>query len=411
MDRLANTVRPYPWGSVTALPELMGVPADGTPQAELWMGAHPGAPSRVVRAGEERALDAVIEADPPGELGEAVVRRFGPRLPFLVKLLAADAPLSLQVHPDRARAAAGFARENERGIPLDAPHRTYRDAQHKPEMIVALGPFEGLCGFRPPLECADLLESLGAAGPARYAAVLRSRPQEQALREVFTAFLSGAAGPVREVARALEEAARRPGPWREACAAYAGIARAHPGDPGVVAALMIRHVRLEPGAGLFLGAGVPHAYLRGLGVEIMAASDNVLRCGLTAKHVDVPELLRVVRFAAPPVPVVRPVPSAGGEEVYPAPADEFRLSRIRLRPDGPAHLPDRAGPQVLVCTSGLARLTGARRELVLRAGRSAYVPAGEQVAVSGEGTVFRAGVPAQHAAGDGGSAAADFPGN
>jgi mannose-6-phosphate isomerase len=390
VDRLINTVRPYPWGSATALPALMGTAPDGSPQAELWMGAHPGAPSRVERGGLVRGLDRIIGEDPQGELGDAVVRRFGQRLPFLVKLLAADAPLSLQVHPDRARAAAGYELENARAIPLDAPHRTYRDPQHKPEMIVALTPFEGLCGFRSPHESADLLDGLELDWLAPYARKLRSAPEEPALREVFSAFLALSPGRLAEVGGALASAARRPGPLREEFAVYDRLAQAYPGDPGVPAALLVRHVRLTPGKALFLGAGVPHAYLRGLGVEIMAASDNVLRCGLTTKHVDVPELLRVVRFSALPTPVVHPVREGDGEEVYPAPVDDFRLSRlVRDEGDRPRVLPG-SRPQILVCTKGTIRLTGCGGEVVLAAGRSAYVPAREEVTVSGAGTVFRA---------------------
>lgn len=389
MDRLVNTIRPYPWGSTTALPALMGTTPDGSPQAELWMGAHPGAPSRVARGGRLLGLDRVIERDPQGELGDAVVRRFGPRLPFLVKLLAADAPLSLQVHPDPERAAAGYERENALGIPLDAPHRTYRDPQHKPEMIVALTPFEGLCGFRPPHESAELLDALRMDWSAPYVRTLRSAPEEGALREVFSAFLSLSPDRLAEVGRALASAARRPGPLREELAVYDRLARACPGDPGVPAALLVGLVRLAPGEALFLGAGVPHAYLRGLGVEVMAASDNVLRCGLTTKHVDVPELLRVVRFSALPTPVVRPVREGDGEEVYPAPVDDFRLSRlVRAAPDRAQVLPG-SRPQILVCTGGAIRLTGSGGEVALGAGGSAYVPAGEEVTVSGEGTVFR----------------------
>ncbi|MFV2119864.1 mannose-6-phosphate isomerase, class I [Streptomyces sp. Act-28] len=393
MDRLDNTVRPYDWGSPTALPELMGTVPDGTPRAELWMGAHPSAPSRVLRGGRPSPLDGVVAADPVAELGEAVVRRFGPRLPFLLKLLAADSPLSLQVHPDTARAAAGYARENAAGVPLDAPHRTYRDPHHKPEMIVALSPFEGLCGFRPARECADLLDALGVDGLAPYARALRSGPEEDALREVFSAFLTSP-DPVllAGVTRALGRVARTEGAWRRECAAYEGVARAHPGDPGLLAALMVRQVRLAPGEALFLGAGVPHAYLRGLGVEVMAGSDNVLRCGLTTKHVDVDELLRVVRFAAGPAGVVRPEVLDDGEEVYPAPVDDFRLSRLRPGAARAAYHLDGAGPQILVCTGGRVRLVGRRGELVLEPGASAYVPAGEEVAVTGDGTVFRATV-------------------
>lgn len=392
MDRLTNTVRRYAWGSTTALPALTGAEPDGTPQAELWMGAHPTAPSLVERGDGPRSLGAVIEEAPGAELGEAVLRRFGPRLPFLLKLLAAEAPLSLQVHPDLAQAAAGHARENARGIPLDAPHRTYPDANHKPEMIVALGAFDGLCGFRTAAGCADLLGALRVARLDRHRVALRALPEEAALRQVFSAFLTPHRSLVAEVTRAVAREAARPGPFREEFAAYETIARAHPGDAGLLPALMLNHVRLAPGEGLFLGAGVPHAYIRGLGVEVMAGSDNVLRCGLTSKHVDTAELLRVIRFAATEVRVERPVAVTGGEEVYACAVDDFRLSVVRPGAHRPEVALDAAAPQILVCTSGTVRVTGADGSLDLPAGASAYAPAGEPLTVSGSGTAYRATV-------------------
>ncbi|MFF5789132.1 mannose-6-phosphate isomerase, class I [Streptomyces sp. NPDC012693] len=396
MDLLLNTVQPYDWGSVTALPRLMGTPPTGEPQAELWMGAHPAAPSRVRRADRTLPLDRVIAADPLAELGAATLRRFGPRLPFLLKLLAADAPLSVQVHPDPAQARAGHAREDALGVPPDAPHRTYRDAHHKPEMIVALTRFRGLCGFRAPRQCADLLDALDVPALRPYAGTLRALPETRALAEVFTAFLRPPVGLVGAVTEAVEAAASRPGPRREELAAYATVARAHPGDPGLLAALMLRLVVLEPGEALFLGPGIPHAYLSGLGVEIMASSDNVLRCGLTAKHVDVAELLTVVRFTATPTSVLTPR-GEDGEEVYPAPVDDFRLSRFALRADGPARRLAPGSPQILLCVDGEASVDAASDDAAAGAvrfgpGRSVYVPATAEVALTGAGTVFRATV-------------------
>jgi mannose-6-phosphate isomerase len=395
MDLLDNTVRTYAWGSPTALPELLGTEPTGTPQAELWMGAHPGAPSRVDRGTGPRSLADVIDADPAGELGPAAVAAFGPRLPFLLKLLAAETPLSLQVHPDLDQARAGFAGEEARGVPADAPHRNYKDANHKPELICALTPFEGLCGFRPATEAADLLDGLGVDQLKPYADLLRARPEGDALREVLTAVLTADREAMAETVARAAEAADRLGADRADYAAYAGIARHYPGDPGVIAALLLNHVRLQPGEALYLGAGVPHAYLHGLGVEIMANSDNVLRCGLTPKHVDVPELLRIVRFASgdPGVLHPAPAPDGSGEEVYATPIDEFRLSRHVLAA-GSAARPLPAGTaQILLCTAGRATLTSAvGDELVLSPGRSAYVAADERVDVAGPGTVFRATV-------------------
>ncbi|KAF4407410.1 MULTISPECIES: mannose-6-phosphate isomerase, class I [Streptomyces] len=398
MDRLANTVRPYAWGSTTAIPELLGTEPTGEPQAELWMGAHPGAPSLADRGDGPVPLSELIAADPAGELGEAAAGRFGPRLPFLLKLLAAASPLSLQVHPDLAQAESGFADEERRGVPADAPHRNYKDANHKPELICALTPFDGLCGFRPAAESAELLSGLGVDSLKPYADILHAEPEEAALREVLTAVLTADRAEMAETVRLAAEAAERlggtPGPHRDSYAAYASIARHYPGDPGVIAAMLLNFVTLQPGEALFLGAGVPHAYLDGLGVELMANSDNVLRCGLTPKHVDVPELLRVTRFEATAPAVLRPE-AVDGEETYETPVDEFRLSRYALAAGAaPRQLP--AGtPQILLCTAGTAVLTGADgAELPLSRGESAYVPAAEQVRIGGTGTVFRATVRA-----------------
>ncbi|MFF3645737.1 mannose-6-phosphate isomerase, class I [Streptomyces sp. NPDC002564] len=383
MDRLTNTIRPYAWGSTTAIAELLGVAPSGEPQAEMWMGAHPGAPSRTGRG----ALNEVIAADPEHELGTAAVAKFGPRLPFLLKLLAAGAPLSLQVHPDLAQAKQGYADEERRGVPIDAPHRNYKDANHKPELICALTPFDGLCGFRAPGETADLLEALDVDSLKPYVDLLRAQPEEAALREVLTAVLSADPEQMAETVTEVTAAAQRLGGVHEP---YASIAHHYPGDPGVIAAMLLNYVQLQPGEALFLGAGVPHAYLNGLGVEIMANSDNVLRCGLTPKHVDVPELLRIVRFEATDPGVLRPEGSSTGEEVYETPIDEFLLSRFVL-PEGAApHDLTAATPQILLCTAGSVRAG----ELTLEPGQSAFVPAGEKAEVSGVGTLFRATVVA-----------------
>ncbi|MDT3398887.1 mannose-6-phosphate isomerase, class I [Streptomyces sp. B1866] len=406
MDRLANPVRPYSWGSTTAIPELLGTRPTGEPQAELWMGAHPGAPSRVDRGGGLVSLPDVIAADPEGELGAGAVRRFGPRLPFLLKLLAADSPLSLQVHPDLEQARAGFAAEEERGVPLDAPHRSYKDANHKPELICALTPFDGVCGFRDPAATADLLAALDVDSLKPYVDALRARPESEALREVFTAILTadpeGVAETVRLAGAAAERLAAEGHEQREAYAAYASLARAYPGDPGVLAAFLLHYVLLQPGEALYLGAGVPHAYLGGLGglgVEIMANSDNVLRCGLTPKHVDVAELLRVVRFESGAPHVLRPAPAPDatpggfpGEEVYAAPIDDFRLSRCVVSEGAEVSRLPSGAPQIVLCTAGtvVLREAGGRRELRLARGESAFVPASEEVELTGGGTVFRA---------------------
>ncbi|MEV6332679.1 mannose-6-phosphate isomerase, class I [Streptomyces sp. NPDC051909] len=383
MDRLVNTVRPYAWGSTTAIPELLGVAPTGEPQAEMWMGAHPGAPSRTDRG----PLNEVIDADPVRELGPAAVEKFGPHLPFLLKVLAAGAPLSLQVHPDLDQARAGFAAEEAAGVPLDAPHRNYKDANHKPELVCALTPFHGLCGFRDPADAADTMAALGVDSLKPYVDLLHAHPEEDALREVLTALLTADRA---EIAHTVAEAAHAAARLGGAHATYARIAHHYPNDPGVLAAMLLNEVTLQPGEALYLGAGVPHAYLDGLGVEIMANSDNVLRCGLTPKHVDVPELLRIVRFEPNDPGILRPEASSSGEELYDTPIDEFRLSRF-VRAEGAVPTDLTAGtPQILLAVAGRPAVGG----LTLAPGESAFVPAGEKTELSGAGTVFRATVVA-----------------
>lgn len=383
MDRLTNTIRPYAWGSTTAIPTLLGVAPTGEPQAEMWMGAHPGAPSRLDRGAGVASLSDVIAADPEGELGAAAVAKFGPRLPFLFKVLAAGAPLSLQVHPDLAQAREGYEDEERRGVPIDAAHRNYKDPNHKPEMICALTPFDGFCGFRRPEQAADLLDGLGVDSLKPYADLLRAHPEDAALREVLTAVLTAdreqMARTVTETAAAAE---RLGGPY----APYAALVHGFPGDPGVIAALLLNHFRLQPGEAMFLGAGVPHAYIDGLGVELLANSDNVLRAGLTPKHVDVPELLKIVRFESGDPAVLRP--EGDGEEVYETPIEEFRLSRFLLAPGGASRTLPADTAQILLCTAGAPRVG----ELELAPGESVFVPAGEKTELSGTGTLFRATV-------------------
>ncbi|MEO3872084.1 mannose-6-phosphate isomerase, class I [Nonomuraea sp. B12E4] len=378
--RLATAVRPYDWGSVTALPELFGTEPTGRPQAELWMGAHPGDPSSV----DGVPLDQIIARDPAGTLGERVAARFGPVLPYLLKVLAIERPLSLQVHPTSAQAAAGFAEESARGVPLDDFARTYKDASHKPEMVCAITPFHGLCGFREPAATAALLERLGLPDLRPWIDTLRTQEPGAALRTVFASIFDDASRPLlAQVEQALlgQEGG-------DGLGVYAGIARACPGDPGVVAALLLHHVNLLPGEALYLGAGVPHAYLGGIGVEIMANSDNVLRCGLTTKHIDVPELMRVVDFTPGDPFLVRSERDVPGEHHYRPPAPEFALTRYDLSEGSPHTIPG-GDPQIVVCIEGEARLgTGS---LTLRPGESAFIPAAAPTtSLTGKGTTYRA---------------------
>ncbi|MEY4547514.1 MAG: hypothetical protein RL685_3709 [Pseudomonadota bacterium] len=408
---LNNTIQSYAWGSRSALAELQGRPPTERPEAELWIGAHPQAPSR---SSDGRSLLELIRSDSRGMLGEAAGHRFGPHLPFLLKVLAVDTPLSLQAHPNLEQARVGFAREQAAGIPLDARERTYKDDNHKPELLCALTRFEALSGFREPLQSAALFEQLGVeqsplAAPLVTRLVTQLVTQLRAgepepLRAAFSGLMTL---PARErtdlaalVCERAERAAAEPGPFQGSLRWAARLGRAYPGDIGAVASLLLQHLVLEPLQAVYLEAGRLHAYLCGTGVEIMASSDNVLRGGLTPKHIDVPELLRVLRFDAPRLQAASTRQLSPQELAYDTPAEEFALSRIDL--DGQQTLTVQlAGPELWLCVEGQAGLQltgGARggaeaRVRQLRRGQACFLPASlGGVRTSGAARLFRAAV-------------------
>ena len=395
MYLLDNVIQPYAWGSRTAIAELLGQPApSANPQAELWMGAHPGAPSRVRRESGVQSLLEILQSAPERELGEAVTRRFGNELPFLFKVLAAETPLSLQTHPSLVQAREGYARENELGVPLGAPHRNYKDANHKPELICALTPFDALCGFRRADETLALFDSLGLGLLAPLLAPLRASPDAHGVSRLFEALMMlplEQRGPlVDAVVAACAARVGQGSRFSEELRWAVRLGELYPGDPGVIGALLLNLVRLQPGEAIYLSAGNLHAYLRGVGMEIMANSDNVLRGGCTPKHVDVPELLRVLDFRCGPIGLVQPTSTDGVEFVYPTPTEEFRLSRLQLRP-GVSPRSERRGPEILLCTEGSARLSVGGETLALPRGASVFVGAADGAyALEGDGVVFRA---------------------
>jgi mannose-6-phosphate isomerase len=398
VDLLEGCIQNYAWGSRSAIAEFLGKPSPSPrPEAELWMGAHPSAPSLIRRDGAWRSLLDVIAEKPNLELGAPVVARFGARLPFLLKVLAADAPLSLQAHPDAAQARAGFLAEEAARIPRDAPQRNYRDASHKPELLAALDRFEALCGFRRAADSLRLLTTLGAPGLLSYAEALARNPDASGLRSFYAALATQpAAARERLVATTLEACAAhrdRGGEFARECAWALRLGALYPGDIGVVLALLLNLVELEPGEAIYLPAGNMHAYLRGTGIEIMASSDNVLRGGLTPKHVDPPELLRVLTFADHPTAVLG-LSGNESEQIYETPASEFRLSRIDLGGGSVFAVSERLGAEILLCVAGdlTAKADqGSACELVK--GTAIFVPASDGAYVlGGKGTVFRARV-------------------
>lgn len=370
-------VQPYAWGSQEALPRIMGVPPTGEPQAELWLGAHPRGPSMLRRGGEDLSLDEVIAADPVGELGAETARSFGDELPFLLKILAVDQPLSLQAHPTRQQAQAGFDAQDERGIPIDADHRSYRDRNHKPEMICALEPFTAFCGFRPASTAAELLSSLNVSDLAPAIGLLQEGRADQALRWLLERPPSAGA----EIAHRVVESCGKPGPYPAERQWAVRIGQQHPGDVGVATALMLNLVELSPGQALLLEAGNLHVYLHGVAVEIMANSDNVLRGGLTPKHMDVPALLEVVDCRAYEVPVT--IPDSPNFTFRP-PVPDFCLTRIEVADSVRCHT---AGPEIVLCVSGQV----SAGDCEITGGGAVWLPAGTgEYTISGTGLVFRA---------------------
>jgi len=403
--RLTGAIQSYAWGGDEFLAGLVGAsPSPSVPRAELWLGAHPSAPATAWLDEVGVPLDRLVAGAPDAVLGRPTIERFGPTLPYLLKVLDVRAMLSIQAHPTLEQARAGFARENAAGIPLDAPSRNYRDANHKPEAQVALSDFWLLCGFRP---AADI-EALLSARPgldALLAAVPRRGPDEAAWRralyehvmrlpqdgidEVLSPWLA-TIGP-RYAGGTLSP--HDPDFW--AARAAMDFARADGShDRGIVSVWLLNLAHLSPGSGLAIGAGVLHAYLSGQAVEIMASSDNVLRGGLTPKHVDVDELLRILRFDRD-----QPHPSSGTvlssvARRYPSPAAEFVLRRVTPRPDAPFDGRPTSCETLIVVDGDVEVITAATR-IGLRRGGSALVPAGlaYRLAAAADATVFVAAVP------------------
>lgn len=386
MHLLEPAVKPYDWGSHRVIADLQGrpVPSAG-PEAELWMGAHPAGPSLVRNGSGARRLDEMVAADPAGMLGADVASRFEGRLPFLLKVLAADKALSIQVHPDRETARAAYRAQQEG----DQDNGAYSDDWPKPEVLCALTPFEALAGLREPLEAAGLLRELGVAALEPIVARLEEGDDEGlvvALRMVLDHAGDDGAALLADVVAACRSRACDEGEHAEAYAAVVRVAADHPGDLGAVACLLLNHTVLAPGEAIYLAAGGLHAYLRGAGIEILANSDNVLRAGLTNKPIDVEELCRVVDPTVP-VPVLRPSPDESGVTAYQTDVPEFSLHRIE-NTAGSVELPGR-GPRIVLNTDGVARLESAGSTLVLERGGSAFVSAADgPVRCTGTATVF-----------------------
>jgi mannose-6-phosphate isomerase len=387
VELLRGAVRPYAWGSRTTIPELLGRPVPAPhPEAELWMGAHPGDPSRIVdAAGNERSLLELVESDPVGQLGERCAGYWGGRLPFLLKILAAEEPLSMQAHPSVEQAAEGYRREEAAGIAREASNRNYPDPTAKPELVCALTEFHALAGFRDSHRTVALLEAIDTPGLTKYTELLAGQPDPDGMRALFTTWItlpqSALDKLLPEVLDACVLHVKEHGEFDTECRTVLELGETHPRDAGVLAALLLNRLTLSAGEAIYLPAGNLHLYLHGTAVEILANSDNILRCGLTPKHVDVPELLRVVDFTCREMPVLRGEVSDSGARmaVYRTDAPEFELARIEWADgeDDPVEL-DCTGPQILLCTQGeLVLAADGGKQVELRRGQSLWLSAAD----------------------------------
>ncbi|MFY9263197.1 MAG: mannose-6-phosphate isomerase, class I [Actinomycetaceae bacterium] len=427
MKLIQGRVRDYAWGSRSAIPRLFGYGPAEDPVAELWMGAHPTAPAFVsddprtrvyvpgaetvagreatagskTLAGSEpdaQTLDEYISADPVRIMGEDAYARHGGELPYLLKVIAPDTPLSLQVHPSREQAEQGFAREEAAGIARDSRERCYPDRNHKPEMVYALTTFDALVGFRSPRRILGVLHGLDTPLSDRLYALISARANADGVRAAFASLLTEATRPSSsEIDEVVAACARRPASESASPRAdqiVCRLAQTYPGDPGVVASLLLNPVTLHAGEALFIPAGTVHAYLAGTTIEIMASSDNVLRAGLTEKHMDIPELLKVVETVAAPPIRIAPEKISPVQSTYYVPVDDFELSVIELRNSFKAELVRGYGLRIILCVRGAVDLQAGGQRVHLNTGQAAIIDASDgPVSARGAGTIVQADVP------------------
>jgi mannose-6-phosphate isomerase len=398
---LKNEIKEYPWGSWTFIPDLTGMPSPSEhPQAEMWMGAHPGASSLAVMGDRQTSLGEIIKNDPEGVLGRAVAGKFHDRLPFLFKVLSAARPLSIQAHPNKEQADKGFARENFKGIPIDSPERNYRDPNHKPELICALTQMWALKGFRRKEEIIELVHKVDSPSLISHGKLLRTQGEKNGLKSFFVSLLvmdkEGQKSIVEEVIGKVNnlETAAPVFDWMKK------LFKQYPGDIGVLSPLFLNLISLEPSEAIYISSGELHGYLEGSGLEIMANSDNVIRGGLTSKHIDVPELINILNFTSRQPEIISPVPCSNNESFYYTGNEEFILSVISL-PGSETETsfyraPVERSAEIIICTGGKARVEGIPTGDIIDVskGTTFFIPASvEGYIISGDATLYKAATP------------------
>jgi len=384
--KLENTVKQYAWGSPEWIPNLTGQEnPDKKPWAELWMGIHPDGPSKITVDGKTLPLSELAA------------------LPFLLKFLAAESPLSIQAHPNLRQAKEGFEKENRAGVTLDAPERNYKDPNHKPEIVCALGPFTAMAGFRDAAETEQLLSLVSGTEGLQKALRGGYRP--------FLAALSGLGKKEREaLTGAVLQAAGKDNPVSP-LSLCGELAQRYPGDPGILAPLYLNVLDLNPFEAIFIPAGILHAYIHGIALECMANSDNVLRGGLTPKHIDLEELLSIVSFEPYKPELLKPIALSSGCFRYESPCDEFTLYLINgasSQGNAPAEL-EASGNAIIAVIDGTAECsviktdcsgqkTVLQKNIFLNRGESAFAGSreqGERLSFAGDFTLFAAVMPEQ----------------
>lgn len=397
---LKNTVQEYAWGSYTAIAELLGKssPSD-VPQAELWMGAHPKAPSMVKYKGDMASLQELIKKHPDDILRKTVAEKFNNSLPYLFKVLAAARPLSIQAHPNLIQAKEGFKRENELGIPLNAFNRNYKDANHKPECICALTPFWALNGFRKISGILSFMEEICPNGLGKELDELGNHSDSKGLKQFFKALMTM---DIQKKNKTINEAINNAQKLSEDDHVYkwiVNLSKEYPEDIGIFSPVLLNLICLEPGQAMFLFAGELHAYLDGLGIELMANSDNVLRGGLTPKHIDVPELLKVVNFKERDIKILECEKNNGSEGFYASEADEFILSVISVDSNESYKSSTNRSAEILLCTDGQATINDSDKnvDIPLKKGTSLIIPASVRIyGIKGKAVIYKASVNNLH---------------
>lgn len=321
----------YAWGSLNAIPNYCGWQQSNAPVAELWFGAHSMAPSGVIlEDGSQIALDAFVENNAENVLGDDIITRYGRRIPYLVKIIAPEQCLSLQVHPNKQQAETGWESEEELGISLADPTRNFADPYHKPELLYALSEFHALCGFRAPRKILSVLANLNSKPIRRIKDFLQQEPNQEGLQKAFASLFASDTRPslneIKEIAQLLENRLKAHSPSNRADKTVVNLAKLYPNDPAVIATLLLNPVTIHPGEVIFVSPGTVHAYMSGIGIEVMAPSDNVARCGLTNKYVDLKNFMQCANYQGAPPVRIAPEINSFGQEIFYAPVDDFQIA-------------------------------------------------------------------------------------